>query len=110
MIRQLQSLTEEYAETDDGKWLNDFDWDSVPVRLKALKHGIVGYHFFGKITLADSACVGLIFDIYIHELRHVWQSKKQPLRYLLGKLYRPLIEKDADVEETKALKWYCNNN
>ena len=106
MIDKLKNLASDYAETPSGKWLNEFDWKSVPVRLKKLKHGVIGYHFFGRITLMEVVDVSLIFDIYIHELRHVWQSKKQPLRYLAGKLFRKLIEDDADTEELKANKWY----
>lgn len=105
MLTQLKKLTTDYAKTADGSWLNDFDWQNVPVKFKKLTNGVIGYHFFGQITLMEVCDVSLIFDIYIHELRHVWQSKKQPLRYLAGKLIRPLIEKDADREEEKALKW-----
>lgn len=110
MTNQLQSLAEEYAKTPHGKWLNDFDWKSVPVRFKRLKHDVIGYHFFGRITLMEVADISLIFDIYIHELRHVWQAEKQPLRYLVGKLFRRLIEDDADREEAKAAEWYRRNN
>ena len=105
MITKLKSLASEYATTPSGSWLNEFDWKAVPVRFKKLKHDVIGYHFFGRITLMEVVDVSLIFDIYIHELRHVWQSKKQPLRYLVGKLFRKLIEDDADREETKALTW-----
>lgn len=108
MINKLKFLAEEYAETQDGAWLNDFDWDNVPVKFKPLGWDIVGCHFCGTIMLKETACVELIFDIYIHELRHVWQWKKQPLRYLAGKLFRRLIENDADNEELKALKWLNN--
>lgn len=110
MIDKLKFLAEEYAETSDGFWLNDFDWDSVPVKFKPLGWDIVGCHFCGTIMLKETTCVELIFDIYIHELRHVWQMKKQPLRYLAGKLFRRLIEDDADREESKALKWYREKN
>ena len=110
MITELKSLASEYAKTPAGKWLNAFDWESVPVSFKKLKHDVVGYHFFGKITLMEVCDVSLIFDIYIHELRHVWQSKKQPFRYLVGKLLRKLIEDDADREEVKALTWFNSRN
>lgn len=110
MIKELKYLSSEYAETLSGKWLNEFDWKSVPVRFKKLKHGVVGCHFLGRITLMEVVDVSLIFDIYIHELRHVWQSKKQPLRYLVGKLFRKLIEDDADREEAKALTWFNSRN
>lgn len=106
MLNKLKSLTDEYSKTADGDWLNDFNWRNVPVKFKNLNNYVVGYHFFGTITLKESPDAGLIFDIYIHELRHVWQSRKQPLRYLAGKLFRRLIEDDADREEINAYKWY----
>ena len=105
MINQLKKLASEYAQTDEGKWLNDFDWDAVPVKFKPMGWDIVGLQFFGRIVLMEVADVNLIFDIYIHELRHVWQRKTQPLRYLAGKLFRKLIEDDADAEELKAFAW-----
>lgn len=110
MLNQLKSLASKYAKTPDGDWLNEFDWQNVPVKFKNLKYGAVGCHFFGTVTLKESPDAGLIFDIYIHELRHVWQSRKQPLRYLAGKIFRRLIEDDADNEEVKAYKWYRVNN
>jgi hypothetical protein len=110
MITKLKSLASAYAKTPDGSWLNDFDWKNVPVKFKKLKHDVVGCHFLGRITLMEVVDVSLIFDIYIHELRHVWQSKKQPLRYLAGKLFRRLIEDDADREEAKAAEWFRRNN
>lgn len=106
MITKLKQLASEYSETANGAWLNEFDWQNVPVRFKKLKHDVIGYHFFGRITLMEVVDVSLIFDIYIHELRHVWQAKKQPFRYFAGKLFRKLIEDDADREEAKAAKWY----
>ena len=106
MTNELQSLASEYAETPSGKWLNEFDWQNVPVKFKKLKHDVIGYHFFGRIKLMEVCDVSLIFDIYIHELRHVWQSRKQPLRYFAGKLYRPLIEDDAEEQEQLAEYWY----
>lgn len=110
MLNQLKTIASEYAKTPSGKWLNEFDRESVPVRFKRLKHDVVGCHFLGRITLMEVVDVGLIFDIYIHELRHVWQSKKQPLKYLAGKLFRKLIEDDADREEAKALTWFNSRN
>ena len=105
MLNQLKSLASEYAETADGAWLNEFDWKSISVKFKKLKHDVVGYHFLGTITLLEVVDPALIFDIYIHELRHVWQFKKKPLLYLVGKLLRFLIEDDADREESKAYNW-----
>lgn len=105
MLNQLKSLADEYSKTADGGWLNDFDWKSVPVKFKKLSNDVVGYHFLGTITLLEVIDPVIIFDIYIHELRHVWQFKKKPLLYLVGKLLRFLIENDADNEESKAYKW-----
>ncbi len=108
MIDKLKELAEAYSRTAEGDWLNEFDWRAVPVKFRPLGYDIVGFHAFGKITLAEVVDASFIFDIYIHELRHVWQWKKHPLRYIAGKLYRPLIEDDADREESRALKWYEN--
>ena len=105
---KLKELAESYSRTAEGSWLDDFDWKSVPVKFKQLRNDVVGYHFLGTITLLEVVDESFIFDIYVHELRHVWQWKKHPLRYIAGKLYRPLIEDDADREELKALKWYEN--
>ena len=110
MINQLNKLASEYAQTDEGKWLNEFDWSAVPVKFKPLGWDIVGLQFFGRIVLMEVADVNLIFDIYIHELRHVWQRKKRPFFYLTGKLLRFLIENDADAEEAKALYWLHNKS
>ena len=108
MITDLKSLADEYSKTSEGSWLNEFDWSSVPVKFKKLKNDVVGYHFFGAITLMEVCDANIIFDIYIHELRHVWQAKKHPFFYLIGKLLRFLIENDADAEEAKALNWITN--
>lgn len=108
MINELKSLASEYAKTSDGLWLNEFDWNGVPVKFKKLSNDVIGYHFFGKITLLEVCDASLIFDIYIHELRHVWQAKKRPIFYLIGKIFRFLIEDDADNEEMKALNWFRN--
>lgn len=110
MINELKSLASEYAKTANGVWMNEFDWQNVPVKFKKLKYDVVGCHFFGRITLREVVDVSLIFDMYIHELRHVWQARKQPLRYLAGKLFRRLIEDDADREEAKALTWFNSRN
>lgn len=106
----MKTITAEYAQTHDGMWLNDFDWQSVPVEFCNLKFGIVGTYSFGKIKLLNCPDPGLIFPVYIHELRHRWQSKKQPVKYFLGKLYRPLIEDDADKHEKSAEEWYMEEH
>ena len=109
-IAALKELAGEYSKTAAGKWLSDFDWRAVPVKFAKLGHGIVGCHSFGRIYLLETVDIGLVFDIYIHELRHVWQWKKKPMVYLIGKLYRPLIERDADEKEKEALDWYLHRH
>lgn len=96
-----------FSRTTEGAWLNEFDWEKVPVTFCAkLPFGVVGAQFFGRILLLDSPDPGQIFSIYVHELRHVWQREKAPLLYYIGKLYRPLIENDADKFENIAEEWY----
>ena len=105
VIEELKSLVTRYSCTEGGDWLLTFKWRSVPVEFADLKHGICGMYFFGKILLLRSGEAKPIFPIYVHELRHRWQWKHQPLRYIIGKIYRPLIEDDADAEEKKAEEW-----
>lgn len=107
LIQELQERAELYAQTPQGSWLNEFDWSSVPVTFQdALPDYIAGYYSFGGIALRE-ADVASIFAIYIHELRHRWQWKKNPLKYLIGKVIRPIIERDADREQKKADDWFC---
>jgi hypothetical protein len=102
LIMQLKRYAKLYAETAEGDWLNSFDWQKVPViTISELPRDVVGMYSFGKIVLLDTN-VELIFSTYIHELRHRWQWKKSPLKYIVGKIYRPLIEDDADLETVKA--------
>ena len=105
-MEKLQQITTAYGQTAYGRWLNEFDWKSVPVEHCNLPFGIVGTYSFGKIKLLHCPDPGLIFPVYVHELRHRWQIKKQPVKYLIGKLYRPLIENDADEKEHLAEQWY----
>ena len=105
VLDTLKKLVFRYSYTPDGGWLTEFRWREIPVEFRDLKHDICGMYSFGKIVLLTSGEAAPIFPIYVHELRHRWQWKKQPLRYLLGKIYRPLIENDADAEEYKAECW-----
>lgn len=102
LIMNLKRYARLYAKTEDGKWLNDFDWENIPViTISKLPGDIVGMYSFGKIVILDTN-VEIIFSTYIHELRHRWQWKKSPIKYIIGKIYRPLIEDDADAETVKA--------
>jgi hypothetical protein len=102
LITELKKYTKKYAKTENGKWLNDFDWDSVPtITISDLPGDVCGLYGFGTIIILDST-IDFAFGTYIHELRHRWQRKKKPLVYFAGKIFRSLIEKDAAVETDKA--------
>lgn len=105
VLDELRRMVWSYSHSEEGGWLRDFDWSSVPVTFKDLKNGVCGMYSFGKIVLLTSGEMRPIFPIYVHELRHRWQWRKSPLRYLIGKVVRPLIENDADREERKAEQW-----
>lgn len=105
-LSELQKYVTLYATTENGYWLNEFDWKSVPVTFKEdLPEYIAGYYSFNGIALRN-ADVSSLFEIYVHELRHRWQRVKHPVKYLLGKLYRPLIENDADAHQKYADDWF----
>ena len=107
LLEELKVNVGLYSQTEDGKWLQEFAWADVPVSFKdKLPGDIAGLYSFGGIVLLD-VDVSTIFPIYVHELRHRWQWKKNPLKYLIGKLYRPLIEDDAYMEQEKADNWFC---
>ena len=106
-LSELQKYVTLYSTTENGYWLNDFDWNSVPVTFKEdLPEYVAGYYSFNGIALRN-ADVSSLFEIYVHELRHRWQWKRNPLKYIVGKLYRPLIENDAYMEQEKADNWFC---
>ena len=107
LLEELKDEVWRFSQTEDGQWLNNIDWIDVPVSFKdKLPGDIAGLYSFGGIVLLH-ADLSTIFPIYVHELRHRYQWKKNPLKYLIGKLYRPLIEDDADMEQEKADNWFC---
>lgn len=107
-LNVLKDFVNTYQNTIQGKWLNDINWQSIPVTfVKKLPWKIAGFYFLRWIVLLR-ADVSSIFPLYVHELRHRWQWKKSPMKYLVGKLYRPLLENDADIEEKKADDWFCD--
>lgn len=107
LLVELKDKVWRYSQTEAGKWLNDIDWANIPVKfIDKLPWTISGIYGFRFIFLLR-ADVSTIFMMYIHELYHRWQWKKNPLKYIVGKLYRPLIENDADREQQKADDWFC---
>ena len=106
LIVQLKKWTQKYAETPEGAWLNDIEWDDVPlvVMSEFRNPDVMGMYSFGRIYVRDTN-LELIFAIYIHELRHRWQWKTKPIFYLIGKVVRPLIENDAYSIQDKADAW-----
>ena len=102
----IRALAEKYRGTFDGSWLDDFDWRGVPVNFTTrLPKDVVGRYWFGRIELMSCCDPRLIFPTYIHELRHRWQWCRHPFKYMIGKIYRPLIEDDARCQELAAENW-----
>lgn len=106
--RQLQILAHKYCLTEQGKWLTDFEWVKIPVEFEELRGDVCGKYAFGKIILKDCHDAKLIFSVYIHELRHRWQWIQNPVKYVIGKVFRPLIEKDAYAQQDLADEWVVN--
>ena len=110
MLSKLKQLTRQYSNTDTGKWLKDIDWEKVPVKFKSSLPGdIGGYYSFGKIVVLDTDLY-IAFTIYIHQLKHRWQWKTNPIKYIIGKLYRPLIENEAYKQQQYAQNWFLNRD
>jgi hypothetical protein len=114
---QLKRYAKLYAETEDGKWLNDFDWQKVKLVTVSDFHDIatMGMYSFGKILVRDTN-IELVFSTYIHELYHQWQRKQSFIHYVAGKFlrifavilgrfgikYDPRFEREADAETLRA--------
>ena len=107
--RQLEVMIRQYSMTDEGKWIYDIEWLKIPVDLQELKGDVLGKYSFGKIILRESYDAKLIFSTYVHELRHRWQWVMNPIKYIFGKVFRPLIEKDAYAQQDLAEKWVYDN-
>ena len=109
ITRCLQALVRRYCLTESGKWISDFEWAKIPVELKDLGGDVVGKYSFGKIILKESYEPNLIFSVYVHELRHRWQWITNPVKYIIGKVIRPIIERDAYHQQDLAEKWICDS-
>ena len=105
MVRELRTLAREYGHTIAGSWLGEIDLDAIPVELVEMRGDTVGMTRLGCIFLKECSVPSVLFGTYIHELRHVWQWKRHPFIYIIGKILRPLIENDADGQETMSEQW-----
>ena len=105
VIKKIKQLAREFQYSGHGSWLNDIDWWNIPVEMRSLPNDVCGMYAFGKIWLMPCAEANAIFSTYIHELRHRWQWKMHPVAYVLGKLWRSLIEDDAVCVEESAALW-----
>lgn len=102
---KLMMLVRRYAKTEQGKWLKDFDWDDIPVIvISKLPGTIAGMYSCGYILLLD-VDESIIAPTYLHELRHRWQWHNNKIKYLFGKIIRPLIERDAYAKEAEFEEW-----
>lgn len=105
-LLKLKRIARAYAASGKAGWLDRIDWEAIPVDFPAsLPADILGMYAFGRIRLRQSLSVHAIFPTYIHELRHRWQWKTTPIKYLLGKIFRSPIEADAVTQEVRARTW-----
>ena len=111
ILRQLKHMVMNYCQTEKGRWITQLEWGKIPVELRDdLKDDVMGMYSFGKIVLRGSYDARLIFSTYVHELRHRWQWVTNPITYIIGKVIRPLIERDAYRQENIADDWINNQN
>ena len=121
---RLMHYVSRYAKTRNGLWLNDFEFRAIKLEwCYAMKpsDGILGAFSFltGKVYLQPeeidkiargSAWVELLAPTLIHELRHVWQYKRNPLKYILcciPGLRQITLERDA-WRETEPAQDFCD--
>ena len=105
VIKEIKQLAREFQYSEHGGWMNDIDWWNIPVSMRNLPKDVCGMYACGHIWLMPCSEPNAIFPTYIHELRHRWQWKMHPISYILGKLWRPLIEDDAVCIEECASLW-----
>lgn len=105
VIEQLERLARLYSMHPDGRWLDDIEWQERSPIMRKLPQDVCGMYVAGHIVLMPSLEPDPIFPTFIHELRHRWQLKKHPVMYIIGKLWRPLIEDDAVCQEMAAQQW-----
>jgi hypothetical protein len=107
-IPELKHYANIYSMTEQGAWLNEIDWNSKPLFLKDGPK--MGSRWFGDIILVDPISKDMTdsmqFNTYIHELRHIWQTKKQGwIKYAIRNLFRR-NEPDAVEAGLTAQEWY----
>lgn len=121
---RLMHYVSRYAKTRNGLWLNDFEFRAIALEwcyVMKPADGILGAFSFltGKVYLQPeeidkiargSAWVELLAPTLIHELRHVWQYKRNPLKYILCSipgLRQITLERDA-WRETEPAQDFCD--
>lgn len=121
---RLMHYVSRYAKTRNGLWLNDFEFRAIKLEwCYAMKpaDGVLGAFSFltGKVYLQPeeidkiargSAWAELLAPTLIHELRHVWQYKRNPLKYILCSipgLRQITLERDA-WRETEPAQDFCD--
>jgi hypothetical protein len=72
-----------------------FVW--LPASVQAAFSGLTDTVYINKRYRAAEP--EYLVGVVAHELHHAYQWQTQKLRYLAGKLYRPLIERTADEVE-----------
>jgi hypothetical protein len=106
-IEELKYYANLYSLTPAGEWMNELNWRKASIRI-ADGPGI-GSRWFINLILIDPISTDMTdsmqFGTYIHELRHIWQRKKQGcIKYAIRNLFQR-NEPDAEDQDDKAQNW-----
>ena len=105
---QLKKYAEKYAKTGNGSWMSEIDWKKYPVKL--IDGPGMGSRWFTNSIWIDpeSATMSdnMQFNTYIHELRHIWQRKRQGVIIYALKNITQINEPDAVKSGIDAANWF----
>ena len=107
-IAELRHYASLYSMTEQGAWLNDFDWKKYPVKWID-GPGMGSRWLTNSIWIdpeSDTMSENMIFNTYIHELRHIWQRKRQGVIIYALKNITQINEPDAVKAGLDAANWY----
>ena len=96
----LMDVLHRYSQTEDGKWLQEIDYTNVVYKWSpAMENSYVmaAKPLFGNSILVcpsggnPAYWVSLTTPAIVHELRHLWQRKRNTVRYALWSLASRLV-------------------
>lgn len=96
----LMDALHRYSQTEDGKWLQEIDYTNVVYKWSPAMEN--SYVMAAKPLLGNSILVcpsggnpdywvSLITPAIVHELRHLWQKKRNTIRYAMWSLVGRLV-------------------